>query len=551
MPFSALIEPLRRAVASEGYERPTPIQEQAIPHVLAGRDLLGCAQTGTGKTAAFALPILQRLAAERTESRIRALVLSPTRELAAQIGASFGAYDKHLGLRHTVVFGGVSQVNQERALRMRPAILIATPGRLLDLCQQKLVDLSKVEVLVLDEADRMLDMGFIHDVRRIAVMIPRTRQTLLFSATLPQEIVSLAKSILVDPVRVDIAPATKTADTVRQAVYFVAKADKRALLEHVLEDSTMHRVVVFTRTKHGASRVARHLDKARISADAIHGDKTQGARERALSGFKNGDIRVLVATDIAARGIDVDAVSHVVNYDLPMGAESYVHRIGRTGRAGASGIALSFCDVDERPLLDDIEKLIAARIPVMSDHPYALSAAALAAAPAPSPQKRGGGGGQRQGGAGQHRAKGRSQAQGGGSRDGGSARREHANGGGQRREQQHGSGSRDGGGPRRDPPNGGGSRNPGAARREPQGGANSRDGGAARRESPVGGSAPRGAHLTPANGGGGSWRMDAAPPMRSDTRPGSGGKSGGNPGGARSGSSGDSNRRRFPRPTGS
>ena len=507
MPFSALIEPLRRAVAAEGYERPTPIQEQAIPHVLAGRDLLGCAQTGTGKTAAFALPILQRLAAERTESRIRALVLSPTRELAAQIGASFGAYDRHLGLRHTVVYGGVSQLHQERALRLRPAVLIATPGRLLDLCKQKLVDLSKVEVLVLDEADRMLDMGFIHDVRRIAGMIPRTRQTLLFSATLPQEIVSLAKSILVDPVRVDITPATKTADTVRQAVYFVAKADKRALLEHVLQDSTMHRVLVFTRTKHGASRVARHLEKARISADAIHGDKTQGARERALSGFRNGAVRVLVATDIAARGIDVDAVSHVVNYDLPMAAESYVHRIGRTGRAGASGIALSFCDADERPLLDGIERLIGTRVPVVTDQPHALSAAAMSRAPASSGAKSGGAG-QRQSASEPRQHKGNGRSQGGGARNGGSPRREQN-------------------------PNGGGS---------------------PRREHANGGAPRVSGHARPASNGG-SWRVDAAP-SRPEVRQSGPANSGDSQGGAaaaavRAGNAGGANRRRFARPPGS
>jgi ATP-dependent RNA helicase RhlE len=366
MSFSELklIEPLCRALKAERYERPTPIQQKAVPVVLEGRDLLGCAQTGTGKTAAFVLPILQRLDASRRDGKIRALVLAPTRELAAQIDERVSAYGKHLRLRHTVIFGGVSQNRQVRELRPAPAVLVATPGRLLDLVSQRLVDLSGVEVLVLDEADRMLDMGFIKDVKRIVSMTPTARQTLLFSATMPRDIVDLARSILKDPVRIDVAPASRTPDLVKQSVYFVARADKRSLLERLLRSVEIERALVFTRTKRGASRVARLLDGAGIRADAIHGDKTQGARTRALSDFKRGSTRVLVATDIAARGIDVDGVSHVINYDMPDAAESYVHRIGRTGRAGASGIALSFCDHDERGVLKDIERLMGARVPV-------------------------------------------------------------------------------------------------------------------------------------------------------------------------------------------
>ena len=366
MSFSelSLIEPLRRALETERYTRPTPIQEKAIPVVLDGRDLLGCAQTGTGKTAAFVLPILQRLAAEPGRRGIRALVLAPTRELAAQIDERVAAYGRHLGIRHTVVFGGVSQFRQVRALERRPSILVATPGRLLDLANQRLVDLSMVSVLVLDEADRMLDMGFVKDVRRIVAMTPTTRQTLLFSATMPKDIVDLARSILKDPMRIDVAPAARTPDKVQQSVYFVARADKRQLLERLLRARDVDRALVFTRTKRGASRVARLLDGAGIRAGAIHGDKTQGARERALAEFRRGTTPVLVATDIAARGIDVEGVSHVINYDMPDAAESYVHRIGRTGRAGATGIALSLCDHDERGVLRDIERLMGARVPI-------------------------------------------------------------------------------------------------------------------------------------------------------------------------------------------
>jgi ATP-dependent RNA helicase RhlE len=365
-----LIQPLVRAVGAEGYLVPTPIQQAAIPHVLAGRDVLGCAQTGTGKTAAFALPILQKLAG-RSRGAIRALVLSPTRELASQIAESFGAYGRHLGLRHAVVFGGVGQHGQERALRRGVDILVATPGRLLDLMGQGLVRFDGLEIFVLDEADRMLDMGFIHDVRRVTAALPRKRQTLLFSATMPRDIVDLARSLLTDPVRVDVAPQATTVETIDQSVYFVATPEKRALLEHLLRDPAVTRALVFTRTKHGANRVARQLERARLRAEAIHGNKTQSARERALGNFKSGHTRVLVATDIAARGIDVERISHVINYDLPNIPESYVHRIGRTARAGASGVAISFCDAQERPYLRDIQKLIRSEIPVVREHPFA------------------------------------------------------------------------------------------------------------------------------------------------------------------------------------
>jgi ATP-dependent RNA helicase RhlE len=393
-----LIEPLLRAVADEGYTVPTPIQVQAIPHVLEGRDLLACAQTGTGKTAAFALPILQRLSASVASAApappaphsrnaaqrrrpIRVLVLTPTRELAAQIGESFTVYGRHLHVRNTVIFGGVGQGNQERALAAGPDVLVATPGRLLDLCSQRLISLRDLEVFVLDEADRMLDMGFIHDVRRVIALIPERRQTLFFSATMPPEIIDLSSRILVDPARVAVTPIASTAEKIEQHVYFVDQRDKRALLEHVLGDPAIERALVFTRTKHGANRVAEGLVKARIGAEAIHGNKSQGARERALASFKRGTTRVLVATDIAARGLDIDAVTHIINFDLPDVPESYVHRIGRTARAGASGIAYSFCDGEERAMLVAIERLIRMRIAVVEDHPLRASSAARAAEP--------------------------------------------------------------------------------------------------------------------------------------------------------------------------
>jgi ATP-dependent RNA helicase RhlE len=379
-----LSQPLLRAVGDEGYSTPTPIQVMAIPHVLRGRDLLGCAQTGTGKTAAFALPILELLAQSTPlpgKRKPRALVLSPTRELASQIGASFAAYGCHTGLTHTVVFGGVNMLRQVRALTRGVDVLIATPGRLLDLMSQRAVSFTDLQVFVLDESDRMLDMGFIHDVKRIVAALPKKRQTLLFSATMPDDIRSLAESLLSSPVHVAVSPVSSTAEKIEQAVYFVEKADKRRLLTGLLRDPQIDRALVFTRTKHTANRVAEHLTKAGISADAIHGNKSQNARERALEAFKQGTLRVLVATDIAARGIDIDRLPYVINYDLPNVPEAYVHRIGRTGRAGSAGRALSFCEAEERAQLRGIERLTRASIPVIAEHPYAPDAAAIAAAP--------------------------------------------------------------------------------------------------------------------------------------------------------------------------
>jgi ATP-dependent RNA helicase RhlE len=366
-----IIEPILNALKAEGYTTPTPIQQQAIPVLLEGRDLLGCAQTGTGKTAAFAVPILQLLSEQTNPSRgIRALILTPTRELAIQIEESFVAYGKGLKLRNAVIFGGVSQHAQVNTLRNGVDVLIATPGRLLDLMQQRIVSLAHIEKFVLDEADRMLDMGFIHDVKRIISKLPEERQTLFFSATMPTEIARLSQSILRDPVKVEVTPVATTAETIVQALFFVDKAEKRKLLMHLLEDGQIKRVLVFTRTKHGADRVVKDLDKTGVHAEAIHGNKSQQARQRALTNFKNGRTRVLVATDIAARGIDVDDLTHVINYELPNIPETYVHRIGRTGRAGAMGIALSFCDSEEKEYLRDIHKLIKTAIPVISDHPW-------------------------------------------------------------------------------------------------------------------------------------------------------------------------------------
>ncbi len=364
-PFTSLglSHPLVRAVFDEGYSRPSPVQEAVIPHALARRDVIACAQTGTGKTAAFVLPLLQHLAAT-TASRTRALVLTPTRELAAQIAERVSVYGRHLRVRHAVLYGGVSQRPQEAALRARPDLVVATPGRLIDLVGQRLVDLGGITHFVLDEADRMLDMGFIHDVRRVVAMLPIDRQTLFFSATMAGPVEKLARTMLVDPVRVCISPATTTAQTVEQSVIFVAAAEKRSLLEDVLRDETIERALVFTRTKRGANRLSDQLDRAGVESAAIHGNKTQRARERALEGFRLGTTRVLVATDVAARGIDVDGISLVVNFDIPDVPESYVHRIGRTGRAGASGRAISFCDKNERPSLADIERLIRQRLPV-------------------------------------------------------------------------------------------------------------------------------------------------------------------------------------------
>ena len=371
-----LIEPILKALNTEGYTIPTPIQEQSIPIVLNHHDLLACAQTGTGKTAAFAIPILQLLHQDKTVLRgprpIKALVLTPTRELAIQIDESFAAYGRHTGLSHTVIFGGVSQHAQTSALRNGIDILIATPGRLLDLIDQRFVNLSQIKMFVLDEADRMLDMGFIHDVKKVIARLPQQRQTLFFSATMPAEISSLANSILTKPKKVEVTPVSSTAEKITQGVYFVEKSDKRLLLLHLLKDETIKTALVFTRTKHGADKVVKDLNRANIEAEAIHGNKSQTARQRALSLFKNGQIRVLVATDIAARGIDVDDLGHVINYELPNVPETYVHRIGRTGRAGASGIAYSFCDGEEREFLRDINKLITKSIPVIDAHPYPM-----------------------------------------------------------------------------------------------------------------------------------------------------------------------------------
>ncbi len=368
-----LAEPILRAVTTEGYTIPTPIQAQAIPLVLEGRDLFGCAQTGTGKTAAFALPILHRLHAARpqqgTGRRIRTLVLSPTRELAAQIAESFSAYGRNTPLRNAVIFGGVNQNPQVKALRNGIDILVATPGRLLDLMNQGHVDLRAVEIFVLDEADRMLDLGFFPDIRKIVARLTTERQTLLFSATMPDDIRQLAHTILRDPVNVHVAPVSAAADRIEQGVYHVAKRNKGALLRHLLRETPGSRSLVFTRTKRGADRVVKDLSIAGIRASAIHGNKSQTQRERALDAFRANRLPVLVATDIAARGIDVDGVSHVFNYDVPEVAETYVHRIGRTARAGASGIALSFCDPEERGNLRAIERLIRRAIEVRNNHP--------------------------------------------------------------------------------------------------------------------------------------------------------------------------------------
>ena len=361
-----LIPSILSAVEAEGYTTPTPIQAAAIPPLLEGRDLVGCAQTGTGKTAAFALPILQRLSQNKTAGGhpIRALILTPTRELALQIGESFAVYGKNLALRHTVIFGGVGEAPQKSKLRAGVDIVVATPGRLLDLIGQRALSLSNLEIFTLDEADRMLDMGFVHDVRRICAMLPNKRQTLLFSATMPNEIRKLAEGLLHNPVKVEVTPVSSTAEKIDQNVYMVSKDGKAGLLRHILADETVTRVLVFTRTKHGADRLKRNLEQHGIPAEAIHGNKSQGARVRSLSNFKDGSSRVLVATDLAARGIDVEEISHVVNYDLPNEPESYVHRIGRTARAGHSGIAFSFCTPDDRAFLHDIERLIRMRIKV-------------------------------------------------------------------------------------------------------------------------------------------------------------------------------------------
>ncbi|OCX50866.1 DEAD/DEAH box helicase [Mucilaginibacter sp. PPCGB 2223] len=412
-----LIEPILKALKNEGYTTPTPIQAQTIPITLNRKDVLGCAQTGTGKTAAFAIPILQLLYQDRLQHKeqktIKALILTPTRELAIQIDESFAAYGKYTGLKHLVIFGGVSQNPQVDALKKGVDILVATPGRLLDLVNQRFVHLDHVKILVLDEADRMLDMGFVHDVKKVIAKVPQKRQTLLFSATMPKEIQELANSILYKPEKVEVAPVSSTADTIQQSVYFVDKNDKKHLLIHILKDKSIETVLVFTRTKHGADKVVKDLVKAGITAEAIHGNKSQNARQRALSNFKSRSTRVLVATDIAARGIDIDDLTHVINYEIPNIPETYVHRIGRTGRAGASGIAFSFCDgEEEKEFLKDIHKLIAKTIPVVDEHPFPMKQlsfterAALALAQQTAKQGNGNKQGNKQGGGGNRRGRG-------------------------------------------------------------------------------------------------------------------------------------------------
>ena len=373
-----LIEPVLKALSIEGYTKPTPIQEKSIPAILEGKDLLGCAQTGTGKTAAFAIPILQLMhqhqqASAKGPRKIKTLVLTPTRELAIQIEESFKAYGKLLDLKRLVIFGGVSQFSQVNTLRQGVDILVATPGRLLDLLNQRHLTLSDIKFFVLDEADRMLDMGFVHDVKRIIAKLPAKRQTLFFSATMPPEIQQLANVLLTNPVKAEVTPVSSTVDVIQQSVYFVERQDKQSLLQHLLYDKKIETVLVFTQTKHGADRIAKNLNRAGIFTEAIHGNKSQSARQTALENFKNRRTRVLVATDIAARGIDIDELAHVINFDLPNVPETYVHRIGRTGRAGASGTAFSFCDREEKLLLRDIQKLINKTIPVVHEHPYIIS----------------------------------------------------------------------------------------------------------------------------------------------------------------------------------
>jgi ATP-dependent RNA helicase RhlE len=373
-----LIEPVLKALIHEGYTTPTPIQEQSIPIILQKRDLLGCAQTGTGKTAAFAIPLLQLMHQQQQQSRqdrrnIKALVLTPTRELAIQIEESFKSYGRYIDLKHLVVFGGVSQVPQVNTLRRGIDILVATPGRLLDLMNQGYVSLRDINFFVLDEADRMLDMGFVHDVKKIIAKLPVKRQTLFFSATMPPEIQRLADILLTNPARVEVTPVSSTAETIQQSLYYVEKHDKKSLLVHLLKDASIKTALVFSRTKHGADKIARGLNAEGIRAEAIHGNKSQNARQLALSNFKSRKTRVLVATDIAARGIDIDELTHVINHDLPDTPENYVHRIGRTGRAGASGIAISFCDAEERAELKDIQKLINKSIPVIGGHPFVMT----------------------------------------------------------------------------------------------------------------------------------------------------------------------------------
>lgn len=384
-----LIEPIRKALNTEGYSKPTPIQKQSIPFILEGRDLLGSAQTGTGKTAAFAIPIIQILYKElngesqqrsvrQGNRKIKALIVTPTRELAIQIGESFTAYGRYADLRHTVIFGGVSQSRQTKALKNGVDILIATPGRLLDLMNQGYINLRNLELFVLDEADRMLDMGFIHDVKKIITALPQKRQSLFFSATMPPAIITLARTILNNPVKVVIAPVISTAELISQYLYYVDSPNKRALLLHILKDRALATALIFTRTKYGADKLARFLAKNGIRAEAIHGNKSQGARQKALSNFKTGKIRALVASDIASRGLDIDNLSCVINYEIPNIPETYIHRIGRTGRAETAGIAISLCNAEEAAYLQGIQALLPTMIPVVDDHPYPMLEAAAA-----------------------------------------------------------------------------------------------------------------------------------------------------------------------------
>ncbi|MCC5940346.1 MAG: DEAD/DEAH box helicase [Balneolaceae bacterium] len=370
-----LTDPILRSLKEEGYTEPTPIQSQAIPIALKGIDLLGCAQTGTGKTAAFAIPILELLSRNKSTDRnrkIRSLIVTPTRELAIQIDESFQNYGRYTGLNTAVIFGGVNQKSQVKKLKQGVDILTATPGRLLDLMNQRFISIADVEIFVLDEADRMLDMGFIHDVKKLLAALPRKKQTLFFSATMPPEIVKLSKSILHNPQKVEVTPESSTVDAIQQGLYFVDKGNKKNLLIDVLQDDAIKSALVFTRTKHGANKVVTLLNGSNIQAEAIHGNKSQAARQKALGNFKDQRTRVLVATDIAARGIDVDELQYVINYEIPNIPETYVHRIGRTGRAGSDGTALSFCDAQEKAYLRDIEKLIGKRIPIIDEHDFPL-----------------------------------------------------------------------------------------------------------------------------------------------------------------------------------
>ena len=369
-----LIAPVLKALDEEEYSIPTSIQEQAIPVILKGRDVLGSAQTGTGKTAAFAIPIIQHISLDRKRNlhirKVKALIITPTRELAIQIGESFSTYGRHTDIRNTVIYGGVGQGSQTTALRKGIDVLVATPGRLLDLMNQEFVSLHNIEYFVLDEADRMLDMGFIHDIKKIIARLPKQRQSLFFSATMPENIVQLSQTILTKPVKIEVSPVSSTADTIQQYIYYTNKSNKKDLLIHVLQDKRINQVLVFSRTKHGADRITRNLTKKKIKASAIHGDKAQNQRQKALAQFKAGDVRVLVATDIAARGIDIDRLQYVINYDIPNESETYVHRIGRTGRAGEAGTAISLCEPEENDYVRDIEKLIRKQIDVVRDNPF-------------------------------------------------------------------------------------------------------------------------------------------------------------------------------------